>query len=138
MAIIPPPEIIDAIKQSIAPLQILPVRFLAEEMWHVTLHFLGYTDEADIHELNAIARQCVENIPAFEIALSDLSWGPSDNTPRMIWLNLDVSKEYLDLVRCLRVKLKTAQKTGRLPQFVLKKEQFGEKIHSHITLARFK
>lgn len=138
MAITPPQEIISAIERSITPLRVLPVRFLDEKMWHITVHFLGYVDKSDLEILDKIAGECVKNMPAFKINASFVSWGPPDSTPRMIWLNLDVPREYLDLARYFKTVLKESQKTGKFPQFIGKKEQFGEKIYSHITLARFR
>ncbi|MEK7647244.1 MAG: RNA 2',3'-cyclic phosphodiesterase [Patescibacteria group bacterium] len=137
LAIIPPKKIISTIERSIIPLRVLPIRFLDEQMWHITIHFLGYVDKLNLKVLDKIAKRCVENTQTFKINASSVSWGPPDSAPRMIWLNLDVPKEYLDLALCFKTALKESQKTGKFPRFIAKKEQFGEKIYSHITLARF-
>lgn len=63
------------------------IRFLKPENWHITLIFLGYQPVEKVPDILQAIKNTAEIFFEFEIELSDLSYGPLDKAPRMIWLN---------------------------------------------------
>lgn len=85
----------------------LPVRWIAPDTSHLTLHFLGDTSPERAELLKLALPSVVGKREAFEIHTSNLGVFPNDREPRVIWLGLQgelahYDKLYTDLANGLR------------------------------------
>ncbi|MEI6479876.1 MAG: RNA 2',3'-cyclic phosphodiesterase [bacterium] len=105
------------------------VRFVPSKNWHMTLIFLGDQEEEDIQKI----RDSVDSVVLDSnnnIVFDDITYGPSEHKPRMIWLNATkTTSEYLD---SLRKQIAKELKTRGIFW-----DDDGRAFHGHITLARF-
>ena len=106
------------------------IRFLKPDNWHITLVFLGYQPVEKIIGILRAIKTAARNFSGFKIELSDLSYGPPDKAPRMIWIN---------------GSLRTSRKLSKIKTSLENNlEENGVNFHqdypifrTHITLARF-
>lgn len=56
---------------------------------HVTLKFLGDTDETDLPKITDIMREAVKGVPPFTIALRGAGAFPSKNRIRVVWVGMN-------------------------------------------------
>jgi 2'-5' RNA ligase len=136
VAIPVPEEMASRIRRALRNDSELPVRFLPDEQWHITLAFLGSQEM----EVAAIAsRAAEETAMAYDapiIKCKDITYGPLDRhnapvaDPRMIWLNCvpETSRTLARIKDCLSEHLLAAG-----VHFKEDRRQF----HAHVTLARF-
>jgi 2'-5' RNA ligase len=106
------------------------IRFIDRKNWHITLSFLGsQTDEAIGNIVESI-RSVVAQFQPPEIEFTDIGYGPTGKTPRMIWLNgsLKTSKE----LHAIKDRIENDLIDRGV---VFKREHRQMKVH--VTLARF-
>ena len=75
----------------------LPARWTSKENLHLTLLFLGNTSEQELEALTSAMRQIGKRHASFELAVSGIQYGPSQEEPRMIWAIIHASQELADL-----------------------------------------
>ncbi len=102
------------------------VKWVKHENLHITLLFLGdvYTDfvQQGVDTLSGIAL----TQKSFELSLKNIGAFPSQHSPRVIWIGVDVGKEELI---SLQEKIETAFTTiGYKPE--------KRKFHPHLTIGR--
>jgi 2'-5' RNA ligase len=61
------------------------VTWVEPETMHITLRFLGATEEKDLHRLSAIARAAVSGILPFTVRVGAVDFFPSAARPRVIF-----------------------------------------------------
>ena len=103
----------------------LPVRWIRADNFHLTLNFLGYTQEEKIPEICAGIRQAVENYKSFEIEFSRAEAGPSEESKKLIWITGKKSSDLAKLKNSLDKNLG-----------ILLRER--KEFMPHITLGRIK
>lgn len=109
----------------------LPSRWIKPENLHITLIFIGYTDERGLEEIKQVLRQISAKHNPFSISLTKISYGPPGiMPPRMIWAVAEKSEEFASLCDNLGKAL------ASLPKISFKPED--REIIPHITLARIK
>ena len=99
----------------------LPARWTARDNLHVTLVFLGNTSVKELEDVQKIVSNVAANHAPFTLSLSQITYGPTEKQPKMIWAKGDESKELLSLQQDL------AKVLGR-------KEENSFSLH--VTLAR--
>lgn len=92
------------------------------EQWHITLHFIGESDEAPVRE--ALSRVKAE---AFSLRLRGIGTFPPRGRPNVLWVGIEAPKTLLALHQAIGDALKT---TGFTPE--------SRPYSPHLTLARFK
>ncbi len=106
------------------------VRFVPSKNWHMTLIFLGDQDEENIQKISDSVDLVISGSSNNAIAFDDITYGPPEHKPRMIWLNATkTTSEYLDSLR--------KQIAKELKTIGIFWDDDGRAFHGHITLARF-
>ena len=109
----------------------LPSRWIKPENLHITLIFIGYTDERGLEEIKQVLRQISAKHNSFSISLTKISYGPTGiMPPRMIWAIGERSEEFLALKKDLETAILKLERISFIPE---KRESTP-----HITLARIK
>lgn len=95
--------------------------------WHITLFFLGSTEESAIPVLQQLIDESFSKIQAYQTELHGVGVFPNTNNPKVLWLGLD----------CLQPLMSAYSKLGELLQqngFF-----FDQKpLKPHLTIARVK
>lgn len=118
---------IAAIRQAIPELR-ENVRLVPPENMHLTLKFLGDTDEKLIPEINRKIAAIIAEFERFEFVCEITGGFPNNHKPRVLWLG--VSKGF-DKVQELAQKVESA-----LAEFGFQPE--GRAFQPHLTLGRVK
>lgn len=118
-----PGQVKKRLVQKIEKWQDLPVRWVFEDNLHITLNFLGYMDDEKIPEICEVVREAVQKSQSFEVSLSKIIIGPSENQPRMIWAAGEKIEELKILVEIIEKSLGI---------FLREKRNFSP----HVTLGR--
>lgn len=109
------------------------VRWVAADLWHVTLAFLGEfaAGSAEAERASARLREFLENwrppIGGMTLRLQGLGAFPSVEEARVLWIGVQENQEFLDLQQDLQERL---TQSG----FTLGDREFNP----HLTLARFR
>ncbi len=101
----------------------LPVKWVRQENFHITLNFLGYVQIEKIPEICESIRKVSESEDSFELEFTEVRIGPNPQKKKMIWATGEKSKELSELKYRL-------DKT--LGLFIREKREFKP----HITLGR--
>jgi 2'-5' RNA ligase len=109
------------------------VRWVAADLWHVTLVFLGEFAPASLaaEQASVSLREFLENwqpaVGGVTLRLQGLGAFPSVDEARVLWIGVQENQEFLDLQRDLQERLVAAG-------FALGEREFNP----HLTLARFR
>ena len=105
-------------------------RWIGEENFHITLHFLGNAAGAAIPQItDAISRACSRTQP-FQLTTSGLGFFPDNRRPRVLWSGVtDASGLFGRLYRTLSEELADCCKVWNLPL------RTSQHFHPHVTLA---
>jgi 2'-5' RNA ligase len=104
------------------------VKWVSPENLHVTLRFLGDTDEGRVAALVDAVTDAAEGVSPFALALGTAGTFPPRGTPRVVWLGIDRgAREIADLAR--RVE-------ERLVARGLVEEPETRPFRAHVTLGR--
>jgi 2'-5' RNA ligase len=95
-------EVIEALRKSGAD-----VKWVAEENIHVTLKFLGSTDEANIAGINEALSRGVSAYRPFSIRIAGTGYFPAGRRPRVIWIGIDDAGALPDLQRDVEREMQT-------------------------------
>lgn len=100
------------------------VRWTKKDSFHITLYFIGDVDEEKIENIKLLLKAMADNCKPFDIYLNEITVGPDERRPRMIWVNGPITKEILNLHKNLAGAIKKAGRAEMKP------------FKNHITLAR--
>jgi len=105
-------------------------RYEDRAKWHLTIAFLGEQPDEMIVPIIEAMKTTIEKFSAPAIFLTNISYGPSANTPKMIWLN--GSKETSEAISLLKVFLENELiKNG--VRFKLENRAYS----AHVNLSKF-
>ncbi|HKE88253.1 MAG TPA: RNA 2',3'-cyclic phosphodiesterase [Vicinamibacterales bacterium] len=102
------------------------VAWITRERLHVTVRFIGHTDEAGYARIRAVLEPPIEVQP-FSLKVERLGWFPPSGQPRVLWAGL-VADASLDAVE--------REVTSRLAQVGVPPE--ARAYSPHLTLGRVK
>lgn len=103
------------------------IKLVEPKNMHITLKFLGETDEKSISEIKDIMEKSVENIEPFEIKLKDTGVFPNENYIKVIWIGLEQYEKLAEITKNIDQKLS---------EIGFKKEKRG--FSPHLTIGRVK
>lgn len=98
------------------------------ENLHLTLKFLGPTEEEKIDEVKRALDPVAQNQAPFSVSLTGLGGFPNSKKPRIVWMGVSQGKEEM-------VQLAAAVETALEPLGFNKEER---EFHPHLTLGRIK
>lgn len=84
----------------------MDIRWMPFENYHVTLVFLGKTDEEKIPEVESIMQEVAENSAPFHLKISDVGAYPDAFTSRVLWFGVQNSRALRSLQSLLAQRLK--------------------------------
>ena len=103
----------------------LPVKWVRQENFHLTLNFLGYILDENVLNICKSVQEVAKNFQSFELQFTGAELGPNSDTKKMIWIAGEKSKELSEL---------KYQLDKSLGFFVREKKNF----RPHITLGRIR
>lgn len=103
------------------------VKWESLDKLHVTLKFLGDTDENLLSSIKSELDTIVNTCSSFQIRFSKFGLFKKENDPKILWVGLEESKELSQIVEKI---------DNSFTKFGYPKE--GRKFKPHITLLRFK
>lgn len=103
------------------------LKLVEPENIHVTLKFLGDTDEEKIEEIQEIIKNSVKDIKAFSVKLKGSGVFPNKNYMKVIWVGLENAEKLKEIAEKIDKKLEPLG-------FKTEKRGFS----AHLTLARVK
>lgn len=71
------------------------VRWARPEGVHLTLRFLGETDEERVPALASAMSQAADDVPPFALRLAEMGCFPNPRRPRVIWVGIEDADERL-------------------------------------------
>jgi len=104
------------------------ISWIKPENKHLTLKFLGDTDEGVIDKIAAELQKAVENVAAFKVKVVGTGTFPNFKHPRVIWVG---AKSEEDQLHKLVVQIENC-----MENFGFKKE--NRRFSAHLTLGRVK
>jgi len=104
------------------------VKWVEPENMHLTLKFLGDTEENKMEKISEILKRIAQETKQFEITFSDLGAFPNLNFPKVIWVGVDKGKKEL-------AELATRIENGLLPLGFSKEKRT---YSAHLTLGRIR
>lgn len=128
LAVPMPQPAVDLVDEIVVPLSTadMPVRWVAPDTAHLTLHFLGDTSPERAELLRMALGQIISRHTAFSLETGGLGVFPNERAPRVVWLGLRGPSERL--VR-LQSDLASALRALEFPVE-------DRALHPHITLGR--
>jgi 2'-5' RNA ligase len=126
VAVVPPPEVLDAIGAAVGPLRerMGPVRWAPRKQWHVTLQFLGNHVDLDAAAKGLGALAAREG----RVRLGSAGAAPNERRGRVLWIGVVEGAELL-------TGLASAVASVMRP---LGHEPDHARYHPHLTVARMK
>jgi RNA 2',3'-cyclic 3'-phosphodiesterase len=83
------------------------IKWVEEQNIHVTLKFLGETEERIIPGINAVLEKTAESFPSFELALKGLGIFGSSYNPKVIWAGIHPYDKLVTLMQRVHEGLET-------------------------------
>lgn len=117
-------QIQDALKTE---LKQIPIKWVESENIHLTLKFLGDTENKTIPQIISLLEQNINPIQAFDLSLTSLGAYPTLAKARILWVGCNYPNQLPMLVRCIE---------DVSYQFRFKRET--QPYSAHITLGRIK
>lgn len=103
------------------------INLVKPENLHLTLLFIGDTDEQEIPAIKAVIRECISEVNAFELRMLGIELFPSVS-PRLVWAKLDTqTRDIFLLAKDLGKKISE-----------LKVQPDIKSLKLHITLGRIR
>jgi 2'-5' RNA ligase len=103
------------------------VRPVRPEQLHLTLRFLGDTEEDLVPDLKELMARSVEGVAPFQLAFEGVGAFPNARRPRVVWIGLQGAEPLMEVARRLE--------TGMV-ELGWKREKRG--FRPHATVARIK
>lgn len=105
IAIDPEPVVLDTIFRLISTIKreypMVGVRYTAPQNLHLTLLFLGDTDDQTIPKIGLKLTKICQNFCEFDLEFSDLGAFPSHRNPRILWLGVKDPKPVTALAQAI-------------------------------------
>ena len=126
-------EIPETVKRSIAYISDslkksgADVKWIADENIHITLQFLGETEESLIPEIKEALYKILAPYSLFYIKIGDVGCFPSARRPRIIWVGIEDSQSLINLYKNI---------ASEMVKFGYQKEERG--FTPHLTIGRVK
>ena len=126
-------EIPDAVKRAVAGTMDSLKKSGADVKWavyeniHITLQFLGATDDSVIPQLKEALVKILSPYPPFYITISQVGSFPGGRRPRVLWIGLEESETLINLQKDI---------ANGMVKFGYPKEERG--FTPHITIGRVK
>jgi RNA 2',3'-cyclic 3'-phosphodiesterase len=105
----------------------IDAKIVETQNMHLTLKFLGDTDEKLIDDIGKIIKNSAKNIPPFQIALKSIGVFPNQNYIKVAWIGVENTENLKQIAETIDSKL---QNLG----FEKEKRPFS----AHLTIARIK
>ena len=103
------------------------IRWVAEENLHLTLAFIGDTDEKQIVTVSEGLIPIISQFPVFKLTLNGIGTFPRGSSPRVLWVGIEAPSILQNLYNQIHSFLTDAK-------FLVEKRDF----HPHLTLGRIK
>lgn len=103
------------------------VKWIADENIHITLQFLGETEESLIPEIKEALYKILAPYSLFYIKIGDVGCFPSARRPRIIWVGIEDSQSLINLYKNI---------ASEMVKFGYQKEERG--FTPHLTIGRVK
>jgi RNA 2',3'-cyclic 3'-phosphodiesterase len=100
-----PSEVQKRLAQKTEKWQDLPVKWTSKDCLHITLVFLGHVEDAILPETCRSVNEAVNDLKPFEVRLSEIVVGPSENRPRIIWAVGEKNEELKKMVEKIEKSL---------------------------------
>ena len=115
------------IREAAAPLREagLPVRWIEDDVYHLTLKFLGEVRSETVPVVERVVRRVAASTPAFPITVTGFGAFPTIRRPRVLWLGVEPTPA----LRCLKQDLECGLAAHGF-------ERETRAFHPHITLGR--
>lgn len=105
----------------------LDIQWVPFENYHVTLVFLGNTDEAKLPEIETLMQEAAASTAPFHLKISDVGAYPDEFSSRVLWFGVQNSRALRGLQASLAQKFK---ETG----YALENREYSP----HLTIARLR
>jgi RNA 2',3'-cyclic 3'-phosphodiesterase len=130
VAIVPPPAVLAELSAAIAPLRAAApeLRWSGPESWHLTLAFLGETEERILPDLTARLHRAAGRHSAMELAIAGAGAFPAAVRARVLWAGISTDRQRL---AALAASVAAAARRAGAPP-----PDEGRKYRPHLTLAR--
>ena len=103
------------------------VRWVAPQNIHITLKFLGDTEENRLKKLEKLLAEAMVEFSPFHLAVGGLGVYPHKGRPNVIWLGVEKNKNLLELQKRIEG---LASQIGSVPE--------RRRFSAHLTLGRVK
>ncbi|GIL16993.1 MAG: RNA 2',3'-cyclic phosphodiesterase [Oligoflexia bacterium] len=97
----------------------IDVRWSRPENLHVTLLFLGETQESEIPKIKNAIQQVVDKLEPFSLKVENISAFPDVNSGRVVFIQVQRSQKILDLVTALEQSLGYPESTNYVPHMTI-------------------
>lgn len=124
-----PPELKQTVEETVKQWRWLPIRWLQQKHWHITLIPPVYVEDDEVGRLTALLQKSRIG-KQFAVRFSRISLAPPGVPARMIWLEGATPPELVQLKK----KLEALWRSD--PALPLPKEE-SRALSLHVTLARF-
>ncbi len=115
-------DIIDSLKKSASD-----VKWVSAENIHITLQFLGETEDSLIPDIKEALYKILAPYSPFYIKIAGVGCFPSGRRPRVIWVGIEESQSLTDLYKDI---------ASEMVKFGYRKEERG--FTPHVTIGRVK
>lgn len=115
-------DIIDSLKKSGAD-----VKWVAQENIHITLQFLGDTEESLVPSIKGALDKILSTYSPFYIKICNAGCFPDERRPRVIWVGMEESQSFLNIYKDI---------SDEMTRFGYLKEKRG--FTPHATIGRVK
>ena len=128
VAVAPPPEVVEDLAEFVEPRQQRdsPLRWSAQESWHLTLAFLPAVADRDLDELIERLAEVAARRQPFELRLQGAGSFPNPAQGKLLWTGVAGDTEQL-------ARLSASSRSAAVRAGV---EVDGSKFRPHLTLAR--
>ena len=119
-------QVYDKLKQ-MAQAHEYNIRWSPEENWHITIQFLGNSEEALVPKISEALDQVANNYRSFTVRASGVGGFPEERKARVIYAGVSRTQELLDLQSSVE---QATQELGFTPE--------DREYSPHITLGRLR
>ncbi|MCK9578275.1 RNA 2',3'-cyclic phosphodiesterase [bacterium] len=74
-----------------------PIKWTKKENLHCTVLFVGEIDDMELLDIFKITNNAIQKTENFDLQITDIKFGPDAKNPKMIWGNLEKTKELMNL-----------------------------------------
>jgi 2'-5' RNA ligase len=116
------------------------LKIVRPQLLHITLKFLGDTDEAVVDDIHDRMRVACQGIGPFRIKLQGMGAFPSMSNIRVVWVGMQDGDRLGDMARKLDVSLKELgferDKKGFVPHLTVARARSGRNIANVLEILR--